>query len=399
MSLFREIPPTAGFSIHAGDFLSLFKPGSLEQDFQKFLELSYARVTCSGTAALYLILETLKDFSSKRTVVIPSFICPLVLLAIVRAGLKVQVCDVQAERFDFDWEQLKRICEKNDDILAVLVVHLGGVPEDIEAVQRITKPRGIYLVEDCAQALGAEYRGKKVGTFGDFSFFSLSCGKGLTIYEGGVLVTSKKEYTQAVDEKFNQLVKDNLLSESLKILELFGYWVFYRPSLFWLVFKLPQNFWNLLGDQVRAMGEHFSIHFPTHKVSEFRKSLGHAFFYHLEPEIIRQREKARYYLNHLEGKGEFQMIKELPQSRATYPYVTLLFRNSEKRKKVLRALVKHGLGASIIYVHAIGDYKYLKPLVPDGEYPHGRRFADRTLTLSTNAFLTQKDLAKILSLV
>ncbi len=399
MGLFREIPPTAGFPIHAMDFLSVLQPGSLEQDFQNFLGLPFAQITCSGTAALYLILETLKDFSSKKTVIIPSFVCPLLALAIVRAGLKIEVCDVQAERFDFDWEQLERICAKNNDILAMITVHLGGLPMDMEMAQRIAKQYNIYLIEDCAQAFGAEYKGRKVGTFGDFSFFSLSPGKGLTICEGGVLATSKKEYAPVVAEKFHRLVKGNFLSESLKILKLFGYGVFYRPSLFWFVFGLPQSFWNLMGDPVRAMGEHFSINFPTHRVSKFRKSLGHAFFYHLEPEIAQQRKKAQYYLEHLEGKGEFQIIKELPQSRATYPYVTLLFRSSEKRKKVMKALVNRGLGASVIYVHAITDYEYLKGLVPDGEYPHGRRLVDYALTLSTNVFLVQKDLAAIISLV
>jgi dTDP-4-amino-4,6-dideoxygalactose transaminase len=241
MSIFREIPPTAGFPIWFKDFLLAQKSGSLEEDFQKYLQVSYAAVTYSGTAAFYFILETLKKFSNKTTVVIPSFVCPLVALAVARAGLKVEVCDIQPDRFDYDYEELEKLCRDNKNILAVVAVHLAGIPVDLESISTTAKKYGIFLVEDCAQALGAAYEGKKVGTFGDFSFFSLCRGKGLTIYEGGVVVASRAECISALKATVRTLEKKDIFSEFLKILELFGYAVF--SAVFILVcFQIAADF-------------------------------------------------------------------------------------------------------------------------------------------------------------
>ncbi len=398
MGIFRQIPPTASFPIYSRDFLSIFKMGSLEEDIKNLLPSPYARITCSGTVALYVIIETLKDLSPKRTIIIPSFICPLVALAIARAGLKIVICDIQAGRFDYDLKQLEKLCLNSGDILAVIIPHLGGLPANMKAISQIVKKHGIYIVEDCAQALSAEYDGRKVGTFGEFAFFSLCRGKGLTLYEGGVLVTHQ-DYSGMVEKKFTQLVKANFLAESMAIIGFIGYSIFYRPSLFWFIFNLPRNFWNLLKNKEKAAAEYNRINFPIYKMSRFRKALGHAFFHRLAPQIIRQRNLAEYYIQHLEGRESFRIVKELPGSLATYPYVTLIFPSREKRDNAFDSLNKRGLGAFIIYIHALTDYPYMRPYLPDGNYPNASLFADCSLTLSTNIFLTHKDLEEIIALL
>ena len=133
MNLLREIPPTAGLPIYPRDLICAFfkrnRPGSLEEDLKNYLGASYAAVTYSGTAAFYIILEALKSLSPKKTVIIPSFICPLVPLAIKRAGLKVLVCDINKNSFDFEINRLKELCS-GKDILAVVPVHLAGIPAE-----------------------------------------------------------------------------------------------------------------------------------------------------------------------------------------------------------------------------------------------------------------------------
>ena len=394
MGILREIPPTAGFKMGLRDFLRLHPPGSLEGDFRRYLQLPYAAVTYSGTAALYFILETMKKLSPKKTVVIPSFVCPLVALAIVRAGLKIKVCDIKPDRFDFEEGQLKNICQKDEDILAVIAVHLAGIPVDLRGIGEIIQKQNIFLIEDCAQALGAESKGKKVGTFGDFAFFSLCRGKGLTIYEGGVLVTPHAHHIPLLQETIKNLQSQNFLSESLKILELFGYAVFYRPCLFWSVFRLPQKFWQSQGDQIRAMGEYYTTDFDIHCVSHFRKKLGHVLFLRLDREIAQQRQKAQFYFKHLQQPG-LDMIQESVGSKAVYPYVSIIIKDLKKRQKIFRRLQKEGLGSSIIYVTTIDDYPYLKNVIAPQQNPHGRYLASHTLTLSTSTFLTEKDLLRI----
>ena len=399
--IFREIPPSAGLPLRLKDFSVLFKAGSggcLAEDFKKYIGASYARVVCSGTAALYFILETLKELSDKRTVVIPSYICTLVPLAVKRAGLKVEVCDIGGKDFNYDDTALKDICSGNDDILAILAVHLAGIPVDIDSVRETAAGKKIFIIEDCAQSLGAAYKGKRTGALGDFSFFSLCRGKGLTIYEGGVVVTESSRYAAALDRTIERLEKADLLSEALKVLELFGYWLFYRPLFFWFIHRLPEIFWRLLGKRYRAEGEYFdNINFPTHTVSYIRKAIGHSAFSRLDEAIALQRRKASFYTEALKGAEGIRIIKERPGASPSAPYVMLILDEPERREEVLRMLGRSGLGISYVYSSAIADYPYLKDVVGGADCPNARRLAAGEITLSTSGYLSPGDLEAIVN--
>ncbi len=403
MSIFREIPPTAGFPLYAKDFLSIFlkknRQGSLEKDFKNYLNAPYAKVTYSGTAAFYLILESLKNLSSKRTVIIPSFICPLVPLAIYRAGLHVTVCDINKDNFNFDLRQLQELCSKNNDALAIVAVHLGGIPIDFEEIEQIARNDKIFIIEDCAQSLGAMYKDKKAGTLGDFSFFSLCRGKGLTIYEGGLIVTKKESDSVKIDATIERIVSNDFFSESLKILELLGYWIFYRPQLFWWVFRLPQIFWDWRGEHLRALTEYFTADFPLHKVSKIRKSIGHVTFARLEREIDKQRQKASSYIENLKGIPGIKLITESHEIKATYPYLTLLFDNPIKRKKAQEKFRNSGLGVFQVYAQAITDYGYLKDIVGNHDSPNARYLAEREISLTTSTFLKEEDIDSVVGII
>lgn len=403
MSIFKEIPPTAGFPLYAKDFLSIcFKKNrqsSLEEDFKNYLNAPYAKVTYSGTAAFYLILESLKGSSSRKTVIIPAFICPLLPLAIYRAGLRVAVCDINKDNFNFDLRQLQALCFQNDDILAIVSVHLGGIPIDSEEIKQIAEMNKIFIIEDCAQSLGAMYKDKKTGTWGDFSFFSLCRGKGLTIYEGGVIVTKKESDSVKIDATIERIVNNAFFSESLKILELLGYWVFYRPQLFWWVFRLPQIFWYWRGEHLKALTEYFTVDFPLHKVSKIRKSIGHVGFARLEKEIDKQRQKASRYIENLRNIPGIKLITESPGTKATYPYLTLLFNDPIKLKKAQEIFKNSGLGVFQIYAMAITDYGYLKDIVGKKDCPNARSLAQNHITLTTSTFLRNEDLDSVLGLI
>lgn len=399
MSIIREIPPTAGWPLTIRSLItSLFRKhpqGLLEEDFKIYLGAPSALLTYSGTAAFYLILETIKKLSSKKTVIIPAFICPLIPLAVKRAGLNIKVCDTNGLNFNYNLNKLKSICKENTDILAILAVHLGGVPLDFETLKEIAQTQDAFTIEDCAQSLGAQYHGKKTGSLGDFSFFSLCRGKGLTIYEGGIAVANRAEHIRILKETAEKFMNQDPLSESLKIAELFAYSIFYRPSLFWFAFRLPQIFWKLGNQPIKAMGEYFDTNFPVHKISAFREYIGHINFNYLEEKINAQRTKVALYLEGLKDHPEIQFIAELPQTTASYLYLTLVFDNQEKRDSALLAFRNLGLGISQVYLYAITDYDYLKNIIPNTDCPNSRRLAEKTITLSTSSFLKEADLKNI----
>ncbi|MDD4955655.1 MAG: DegT/DnrJ/EryC1/StrS family aminotransferase [Candidatus Omnitrophica bacterium] len=395
MPIFKEIPPTSGWKFRASDLFTKPSAKCLEDDFRDFLGVDSVFVAYSGTAALYLIFESLRKISPKRTVIIPAYVCPLVALAAQKAGLRIKVCDINKENFDFNYDNLRSLCSEDKDILAIVAVHLGGIPLDFDRIKETAKGREIFLIEDCAHSMGAMYRGKKCGTLGDFSFFSLCRGKGLAIYEGGVLAVNKKEYSSVVTSTIKDVVRKNYVSEFFKIIELLGYWIFYRPSLFWFVFKLPQIFWNLGKNQDKAFGEEYDTEFDTHAVSGFRKLLGHKSFYRLGEEVAKQRERALFYIKELTQIKGIKVVRENSGDYATYPFLTVLFDEAEKRNEFFKKINRYGLGVSIVYLNAICDYDYLKDSLSCKTTDNARDFSKRQLTFSTSAFLSDND-AKIL---
>jgi dTDP-4-amino-4,6-dideoxygalactose transaminase len=372
-------------------------PGSLEEDFFHFLAVDHLRITCSGTAGLYFIAETLKDLSPKRTVVIPAYTCPLVALALARAGLKVLPCDISGNSFDMDTATLERCCAGNTDIAAVVVIHLGGIPADIAAASGIAKKHGVLLIEDCAQALGAEYEGRKVGTFGDFAFFSMAAGKGLTLYEGGAVTAKSASHARLLDAKIATLEKHDSWQETMRIIELCGYAVFYRPSLFWFVYRLPEFFWRLVGQPRKAMLEDFTIDFPVHTVGRFRKFIGHIGFSRLKDAIENQRRKAAIYAQALQSCEGVTLLQELPGTRATYPYVAVRLNDVDPARR--QFLERTGMGISVLFSEAITDYADLQPFVIAVECPQARFAASHLVSLSTGSAMRSGDLARAADLV
>ncbi|MBU1727642.1 MAG: DegT/DnrJ/EryC1/StrS family aminotransferase [Candidatus Omnitrophica bacterium] len=402
MALFKEIPPTAGFPILAKDIFSS-SPGntkySLEDDFKNYLDVPYAKVANSGTTSLYIILESLKKISPKKSVIIPSFICPLVPLAIKRAGLNVIVCDINNADFNFNVLGLEEVCAKENDILAIIPTHLGGIPIDLGRINQLAKKYKIFVIEDCAQSLGAEYKGKKIGAFGDFAFFSLCRGKGLTIYEGGVIIAKDKGSATLLDNTILEIEKNDFFAESLKIFELLGYCLIYKPKIFWFAYRLPQIFWESKGNRLKALGDYYTIDFEIHKVSDFRKAIGHRQFYRLDNEIKSQREKAALYIAALAGIKGVKIITEPADSKATYPYLTLILDSPQKKKAVLQRFENSGLGVFQIYDAAITDFEYLQDIVGNKPCPNARSLAQNHITLSTSKYLTEKDIETIVEII
>ncbi len=88
-------------------------------------------------------------------------------------------------------ESIKR--EITNRTKAVIIVHFAGYPCDMDEIVELCQERGVYLIEDVAHAVGATYRGESCGTFGEFGCFSFFTNKNLSVGEGGMLVTGKRE--------------------------------------------------------------------------------------------------------------------------------------------------------------------------------------------------------------
>lgn len=165
------------------------KVAAFEKAIAEYVGTPYAIAVSSGTAALHLSLLVL-GIGNGDEVLVPSFSFIASANCILYVGAKPIFVDIDSKTYNIDPRDLeKKITGKTK---AVITVHQIGLPAEMDAIKKICKTHKLFLIEDAACALGAEYKGKKIGSFGDLACFSFHPRKSITTGEGGMITTNNK---------------------------------------------------------------------------------------------------------------------------------------------------------------------------------------------------------------
>jgi len=167
-----------------------------EKEFAQYLGVKHGIAVVNGTAALDVALKALRIGPGDEVITTPfTFIASA--NSILFQGAKPVFADIDPKTYNLDPnEVLEKITDKTK---AIVVVHLYGQPADMKVFKEIAEDYKLYLIEDCAQAHGAEFEGQKVGTFGDIAAFSFYPTKNMTTGEGGMVVTNNDELAKKAD--------------------------------------------------------------------------------------------------------------------------------------------------------------------------------------------------------
>jgi len=175
-----------GWISSAGKYIVEF-----EKAFAKYCGCKYAVAVTSGTTALHLALASL-GIKKGDEVIIPSFTMIACAFAVCYTGSKPVFVDIDEKTWNIDVSKIEEKITKKTK--AIMPVHIFGNPCNMKEIIRIAKKYKLHIVEDCAEAHGAEYNGKKVGSFSSISAFSFFANKNLTAGEGGMVLTNNKKY-------------------------------------------------------------------------------------------------------------------------------------------------------------------------------------------------------------
>lgn len=180
----------SGWVSSLGEFITRF-----EQEFAAYIGTKYALTTSNGTTALHLALVSL-GIKEGDEVIVPDLTFIATANAVAYTGAKPVFADIDPETWCIDPEDVrKKITNKTK---AIIPVHLYGHPADMDRIVEIANEYGLYIIEDCAEAHGAEYKGKKVGSIGTCGVFSFYGNKIITTGEGGIITTNdEKLYEKA----------------------------------------------------------------------------------------------------------------------------------------------------------------------------------------------------------
>lgn len=190
---YKSLKPKIDSAINKVARSGSFILGETVADFEKNISryLGAGALSCaSGTDALLLALMVL-NLKPEDEVITASFTFAATAATIARLGAKPVFVDINENTFNLDAKLIERAITKKTK--AIIVVHLFGNPAEMDEILAVAKKHKLAVIEDACQAIGAEYKGKKVGTLGDFGCFSFFPTKNLGAYgDGGLIVRQKK---------------------------------------------------------------------------------------------------------------------------------------------------------------------------------------------------------------
>lgn len=193
-------------------FLSKPDGGPATVEFQNLMAKShhkkYAFAVTSGTSALHCAINAL-ELKPGDEVIVPALANIADCSVVIQEGGKPIFVDVDPNDFNINSKKIEAKTSKKTR--AIIVVHMFGQPAKIDEIRKIATKHKVALIEDCAQAAGARYKGKYVGSFGDISCFSLYQTKHIVCGEGGAVLTSNDNYEKIITSIANNgVMKENL---------------------------------------------------------------------------------------------------------------------------------------------------------------------------------------------
>jgi dTDP-4-amino-4,6-dideoxygalactose transaminase len=390
--------PTAGLPLHWQDFFE-----KTDKTFASllavFIGAKEVQIEGSGAACLLIALETLKKRSRRRTVIIPAYTCPLVVLAAAQAGLKVIACDLAANSFELDHAHLAKLL--GPDTLCVIATHYGGALTDAAGLKKFiaTSSPDTYVIEDAAQAFGATWNGKHVGLAAHIGFFSFAIGKGLTLYKGGALVCEDEKLRVELAETSQRLVRHSYIAE-LRCSVFFALMhFFYNPLGAALTYGLSRRYWLMRGNKVRAVGDYFAGDIPLYKVGGWRQKMGALALRRLPDHLRTVQENSIRLGAKLSNLPGLKVYIPPSEAKPTNTFIFVTLPSADVTQRALRKLWRSSLGVSKLFAHAINDYSYLSGKILPSDTPNAHFLAERTITITTAPSLTAHDAEKILECI
>jgi dTDP-4-amino-4,6-dideoxygalactose transaminase len=330
-SIKSEIDAAIAGILESSQFVLGSEVAAFENEFAAYCQVQHAIGVNSGTSALHLALLAAGIGPGDEVITTP-FTFVATVAAIIYAGAMPVFVDIEPRSFTLDVNKIKRAITQRTK--AILPVHLYGQMADMDPILELARRHNLVVIEDAAQAHGAEYNGRKAGSLGDLGCFSFYPGKNLGAYgEGGMVVTNQIEYARTM-----RMLRD------------------------WGAEKKYQHV--LKGYNYRLEGMQGAI---------LRVKLRH-----LEDWTEKRREKAAYYTQLLAAKG-IQTPEELPDRRHVYHVYAI---RTGDREVLQHALVAQGIQSGIHYpipVHlqlAYADLGYQK-----GDFPCAEQAAHEVLSL------------------
>jgi dTDP-4-amino-4,6-dideoxygalactose transaminase len=331
---------------------------TFEKAICEYTQAKHALGLNSCTAGLHLALLSLDLRPGDEVITTPLTFVATVNM-IVRCGATPVLADIDPNTLNISIEALEKAITPKTR--AMIPVHLGGQPCDMKPIMELAKSHHLFVIEDAAHAIGAEYQGQRIGTIADVTVFSFYANKNITTGEGGMLTTEDAE-----------------LMERLRPLALHG---------------LSKDAWKRFSE---GGYQHYLVEEPGFKynMTDIQAALGNVQLAKCDDLIADRTRAVNYYQTHIKSPL-LRMPSEIPQIRNPYHLFMILLQTEElkiSRDQLIGLLHQKGIGTAVHYI-PIHFHPFYQRLLPEAKVhlPIATDIAQKTLSLPLFPALTEAE--------
>ena len=354
-------------TLRSGWLTTGLKTKQFEEDFARYVGSSHAVAVNSCTAALHLALEAI-GIKEGDEVIVPTMTFTATAEVVLYFKAKPVLVDCIPDTLNIDPEQIERAITPRTK--AIIPVHFGGQPCDMDRILEIARRRHLFVIEDAAHALPAKYRDQTVGSIGDITCFSFYATKTITTGEGGMATTNNREWT-----------------DRMRMMSLHGIshdaWKRYSKEGSWYYEVLSPGFKYNLTDIAAAIG-----------IEQLKKCAAFA---------AARGKIATAYTGAFANIPEIQTpvcAPELQHAWHLYVIQLQLDRLKITRDEFIQGLKERGIGTSVHFIplHLHPYYRDIFGYIPD-DFPKATRAYERIISLPIYPGMTESDIGHVIEAV
>ena len=356
-----------------------------EDAIKSFLKVGNSCTSTSFMKAIHACLNTLKKIDGRREVVLPRYSCPSFVHAVLESGLKIRYCDIDPTTLSIDIDSVDEMNLQN--VLAIICVNHFGFANPMDKIMDLCGRNDIYLIEDLGYGLGTEFRGGRLGSFGDFSVLNFQEGKAIPV--GGGMVTTDHEGIM------DDVTGAHRIGGLKKAPLMFGYKFLSNPHTYFLFMKTSELLkydirkrFSMEGTMRHTNNEYdytSNPNNPLESMSNFQGALGLSILSNMDEHMKVRGKNTSILETELSSLENIDVIQKEPGTgrvhRVRYPILV----KKGLRKQVLAELLKHGIEASPMYSEYGMD-------VDADRFPGAEMVSREILTLPCHPGVNEEDL-------
>jgi dTDP-4-amino-4,6-dideoxygalactose transaminase len=352
----------------------------------------HAALVSTGRAGLTVLCRALRRVGRPAAdeVIVPAYTCYSVPASIVRAGLKPRLVDVDPVTLDYEAEALAAADASR--VLAIVATNLYGHPSDLAALRAWATPRGVLVVDDAAQALGAATADGAAGARGDAGLFSLDKGKNVSAIDGGVLVTGRDDVAAAIQAESRTLAPPPASTRAGHVVKALIYAGLLHPRLYWI----PNNVPGL------GLGRtEYRTDFVIDQADPVLAALGLVMLRRLDAFARHRTAVAEALRAGLAGAVGVTLPRVTAGATSAWLRFPMLVEDPARREALRASLLERGIGASLSYPRSLADVPELAGrLAGDlAAIRGGRQVAAQIITVPTHSYVAARDVATIVETI